>query len=149
MTLQLEVGKYYRSRKGEKIFIESTDNHPAFPFDAKGGMSYTNIGREYQTYESDNDLIEEWKDEESIVAEVNNNYEHDPVNHPQHYGGDTPYETIKVMKARLTPEEFIGACKFNVYKYNDRAKQKGCELENYRKAQFYQNALVDFLSDKT
>lgn len=70
------------------------------------------------------------------------------VNHPAHYGGDTIYETIKVMKNRLTPEEFIGAMKFQVYKYNDRAKQKGEELENYEKAQFYQNYLVEFVREQ-
>jgi hypothetical protein len=74
------------------------------------------------------------------------------VFHPAHYGGeDNPYETIKVMRAKLTPEEFIGAMKFNIFKYNDRAKLKGEELENYQKAQFYQNELVDFvrsLNDK-
>ena len=67
------------------------------------------------------------------------------VNHPLHYGGDTPYETIKVMEARLTMEEFIGAMKFNIYKYNDRAKMKDNESENYEKAQFYQNYLVEFM----
>ena len=72
----------------------------------------------------------------------------DPVNHPLHYGGDTMYETIKVMENRLTREEFIGAMKFNVYKYNDRARKKGNELENYRKAQFYQNYLVTFMEKK-
>ena len=69
------------------------------------------------------------------------------VNNPAHYGGkDKPYETIKVMKARLTREEFIGVMKFNVYKYNDRALAKDDELENYEKAQFYQNYLVSYLS---
>ena len=71
------------------------------------------------------------------------------VNHPAHYGGDTLYETIKVMRNRLTPEEFIGAMKFNVYKYNDRAKHKGHEVENYKKAQFYQNYLVAFVNDES
>lgn len=65
------------------------------------------------------------------------------VHHPSHYGGaDNPYETIKVLEARLTREEFIGAMKFNVYKYNDRAKHKGEEVENYEKALFYQTRLV-------
>lgn len=67
------------------------------------------------------------------------------VNHPDHYGGaDNPYEVIKVMEAWLTPEEFIGAMKFNIHKYNARAKKKGSELENYEKAGFYQLALIDF-----
>ena len=68
------------------------------------------------------------------------------VNHPAHYGGkDNPYETIKVLRARLTREEFIGAMKFQVYKYNDRALMKDDELENYEKAAFYQNYLVAYL----
>lgn len=68
------------------------------------------------------------------------------VNHPAHYGGaDNPYETIKVMEAKLTKEEFIGAMKFQVFKYNDRSLLKGNEIEDYKKAQFYQNYLVDFV----
>jgi len=68
------------------------------------------------------------------------------VNHPSHYGGkDNPYETIKVLEARLTSREFIGAMKFNIYKYNDRAIDKDSEEENYLKAQFYQNALVEHM----
>lgn len=31
----------------------------------------------------------------------------DPVNHPQHYGGDTPHETIRVLSSWLTPEQFM------------------------------------------
>lgn len=73
----------------------------------------------------------------------------DTVNHPKHYGGKSNvYETIKVLKARLTREEFIGAMKFQVYKYNDRSLHKGNELEDYKKAQFYQNYLVDYLEKK-
>lgn len=73
---------------------------------------------------------------------------HEEVNHPSHYGGDTLYETIKVLENRMTPQEFIGFLKGNVYKYNDRAKSKGSELNNYEKAQFYQNYLVDFMRRK-
>ena len=69
----------------------------------------------------------------------------DPVMHPSHYGGkDNPYEVIKVMEAWLTPEEFIGAMKFNIHKYDARHRQKG-GLEDLKKAQFYQNYLVDFM----
>jgi hypothetical protein len=73
----------------------------------------------------------------------------DFVNHPSHYGGaDNVYEVIKVMEAWLTTEEFIGAMKFNIHKYNARAKLKGTELENYEKAGFYQTYLVDFCRRK-
>lgn len=68
------------------------------------------------------------------------------VNHPSHYGGgDNVYETIKVAEAKLTPEEFIGAMKFQVMKYNDRAKYKDSEQENYEKGKFYQDYLVEFM----
>jgi hypothetical protein len=73
----------------------------------------------------------------------------DMVNHPKHYGGkDNPYETIKVMRARLTPEEYRGALKFLIYKYNDRAPHKGTELEDYEKALFYQTELARFTREQ-
>jgi len=48
----------------------------------------------------------------------------DNVNHPAHYtvGG---IETIDFIKAKLTPEEFIGYLKGNVIKYLSRAPHKG------------------------
>lgn len=70
----------------------------------------------------------------------------DNVNHPSHYGGaDNPYEAIKVLEARMTKEEVIGFLKASVYTYNDRAKHKGNELEDYKKGLWYQQRLVDFM----
>lgn len=65
------------------------------------------------------------------------------VNHPQHYGGDTTYEVIKVLEAWLTPDEFIGFLKGNVIKYLARSRQKG-GVEDVRKAEWYQKALTAF-----
>lgn len=66
----------------------------------------------------------------------------DMVNHPPHYtqGG---IETIDFMKAKLSPDEFIGYLKGSVIKYISRARAKGKELEDYKKAQWYLNKLVD------
>jgi hypothetical protein len=67
------------------------------------------------------------------------------VNHPAHYGGaDNPYEVIKVLEAWLTREEFIGALKFNVIKYQARANHKN-GAEDLGKAAWYANYLKDFL----
>lgn len=65
------------------------------------------------------------------------------VNHPDHYGGDTQYEVIKVLEAWLTPEQFIGALLFNITKYNARSSKKN-GLEDLKKAQWYQNRLVQY-----
>lgn len=67
------------------------------------------------------------------------------VDHPDHYGGDTPYETIKVIQAKATKEEFIGFSKWTAYKYIDRATKSGREIEDYKKASWYLNNLVKFL----
>lgn len=56
----------------------------------------------------------------------------DPVNHPQHYGGDTTYETIKVIEAWG-----LGFSIGNCVKYLSRAGKKGPVLEDLRKARFY------------
>lgn len=68
------------------------------------------------------------------------------VEHPEHYGGkDNPYEVIKVMEAWLTREEFIGAMKFQIFKYHARAKKKDTEDENYAKGQKYSEFLNSYL----
>ncbi len=68
------------------------------------------------------------------------------INHPSQYGGDVVYETIKVMEAKLTPDEFRGAMKFQVAKYLDRGGKKDGEprLKDQQKAAWYANYLVDF-----
>jgi hypothetical protein len=71
----------------------------------------------------------------------------DDVNNPRHYtvGG---YEALDVMKAKLTPEEYIGAMKFNVLKYLMRANYKGHHDQDCEKAQFYAKELCNALTSK-
>ena len=65
----------------------------------------------------------------------------DAVNSPDHYkmGG---VETIDFIEAKATKEELIGYLKFNVIKYLSRAKYKGHDLQDLKKAQWYLNRLV-------
>ena len=67
------------------------------------------------------------------------------VDHPAHYGGDTVYETIKVLRAWLTPEEFAGFCKGNAIKYLSRAgKKEGQGADRDRdKAAWYLREMED------
>ena len=60
----------------------------------------------------------------------------DNVKHPSHYtyGG---IETIDYIRAKLTPEEFIGYCKGNALKYISRAGKKGDASEDLAKAAVY------------
>jgi hypothetical protein len=65
----------------------------------------------------------------------------DPVNNPAHYivGG---IETIDYIKAKLTPEEFIGYLKGNVIKYTSRAGKKQDTIQDLEKAQWYMNRQI-------
>lgn len=56
------------------------------------------------------------------------------INHPSHYGGDTPYEAIKVIEAWE-----LDFCLGNTVKYISRAgkKDKSKELEDLEKAAWY------------
>ena len=60
----------------------------------------------------------------------------DIINSPMHYkvGG---YEAIDVIRAKLTPEEFLGYCKGNVLKYLMRANYKGHHDNDIGKAEWY------------
>lgn len=64
------------------------------------------------------------------------------VDHPAHYGGDVPYEVIKVLKAWLPPEAFRGWLLGTIIKYLPRARAKGAELEDLRKARWYLDYLI-------
>ena len=79
----------------------------------------------------------EWKMKKKNIRD-------DVVNNPKHYtvGG---YEAIDVMKAKLSPDEWRGACKANVLKYLMRANYKGHHDQDCEKALFYMKELVDAL----
>lgn len=59
---------------------------------------------------------------------------------PKHYkvGG---MDTIKILKTKMTPEEYKGFLKGNIMKYLTRADYKN-GIEDYEKAQYYMNELV-------
>jgi len=65
----------------------------------------------------------------------------DLINHPPHYtaGG---IETIDVMQAKLTPEQFEGYLRGCIIKYILRAGKKGYALDDLKKAQWYLNKLI-------
>lgn len=67
------------------------------------------------------------------------------VNHPQHYGGDTTYEAIKVIE-----NWGLGFCLGNVLKYISRAghKQKTSEIEDLKKARWYLDRRIEQLKNR-
>jgi hypothetical protein len=68
----------------------------------------------------------------------------DMVNNPPHYtqGG---METIDIMEAKSTPEEFKGHLKLTALKYLTRAGHKESELQDAKKTQWYVNRWVKTL----
>ena len=69
------------------------------------------------------------------------------VNNPRHYtvGG---YEALDVIRAKLTPEEWRGAMKFNILKYLMRANYKEHHDQDCEKALFYMKELSNALKNK-
>lgn len=66
--------------------------------------------------------------------------EFDKVNNPKHYS-DTKFETIDIIKDKLSKEEFEGFLVGNVYKYITRYKKKN-GIEDLRKAEWYLDYLI-------
>lgn len=56
----------------------------------------------------------------------------DQINHPQHYGGDTTYEAIKVIE-----DWELDFCLGNTIKYISRAGKKDDILQDLKKARWY------------
>lgn len=65
------------------------------------------------------------------------------VNHPKHYGGDTQYECIKVLKAWLSPDEYKGFLKGNAIKYLCRTGKKDETTQELKKALWYIQKLIE------
>ena len=65
---------------------------------------------------------------------------------PSHYKNGK-IEVIDIMKDQLSKEEFKGFCKGLVIKYLCRADHKN-GIEDYEKAQWYLNYLVNYLKEK-
>ncbi len=78
------------------------------------------------------------KHNQRVVAE-------EAVQHPKHYGGDTTYETIKVIEAWE-----LGFCLGNSVKYISRAGKKDPSkcLEDLKKAQWYLQREITKLENK-
>lgn len=70
------------------------------------------------------------------------------VNHPKHYGGDTPYECIKVLKAWVSDEEYKGFLRCNAIKYLCRAGKKDETVQELKKASWYINKLIESYEEK-
>ena len=72
----------------------------------------------------------------------------DMVNNPPHYtqGG---IETIDIMEAKSTPEEFKGHLKLTAMKYLTRAGHKESELQDAKKTQWYVNRWVKTIEKQT
>ena len=86
---------------------------------------------------------EELKTIKEVLQDFQGTYpkQYDPIN-PTHYqiGG---IETIDYIEAKLTPEEFKGYCKGNSIKYISRAGYKGKERDDYKKAAWYLDRLLE------
>ena len=79
-----------------------------------------------------------------VVGKVTMEKVEDKVNHPKHYTYGK-YEVIDVLEDWGLDKEF---CLGNTVKYIARAKHKGNELEDLRKAQWYLNRKIKQLSDE-
>lgn len=79
-------------------------------------------------------------------CQLGNDHADDPVNHPAHYGGDTTYETIKVLEAWD-----LGFHLGNAVKYISRAGKKSAnrEIEDLEKAVWYVNRRIAQLRGQT
>lgn len=74
-------------------------------------------------------------------------YKKEMVVHPIHYGGDTTYECIKVLRAWMNKDEFIGFLRGNAIKYLCRLGKKDEDVQELKKAKFYLDALINEMED--
>ena len=110
-------GSFHIYKLGEIITVTSVDNNGNINCESEKGLD--NYVYEYEV---------------ELFAEP------DMVNHPPHYTNKNP-ETIDMIRAVLTKEEFIGGLKWHILRYRDRAHDKGNLEQDMAKAKFYYDLL--------
>ena len=68
----------------------------------------------------------------------------DPVHHPNHYMLAPELEAIDVIRASLTPTEYMGYLKGSILKYRLRAGRKGEAEQDIAKSDWYRERAVEF-----
>ena len=69
--------------------------------------------------------------------------EDDPVHHPNHYMLAPELEAIDVIRASLTPTEYMGYLKGSILKYRLRAGRKGEAEQDIAKSDWYRHRAVE------
>lgn len=89
------------------------------------------------------EVIGDWRDtlESRPIPDVCDKESYDEVNNPTHYDLFPGQQSIDIIKAALTPEEWAGFLKGNIIKYRLRAGKKGPAEKCLAKADWYQSKL--------
>ena len=89
--------------------------------------------------------LKEMEEELGVLGDLEDDA--DPVNHPPHYtvGG---IETLEVISAKLTKEQYLGYLLGNVLKYVMRHNYKGKPIEDLKKAGFYLERAITLSENK-
>lgn len=95
---------------------------------------------ESDCYEGDADIDRNYK-------ELFGDPESDPVNHAAHYN-DGGIECIDALEASMTPIEYAGFLKGQVFKYIWRYRLKGKPAEDLKKARYYLDRLIQITERK-
>ena len=67
----------------------------------------------------------------------------DPVHHPSHYMLAPELEAIDVIRASLTPTEYMGYLKGSILKYRLRAGRKGEAEQDIAKSDWYRERAIE------
>lgn len=117
-------------KKGDVGTIEAITDWGDTPIRVQQDAPYTRGKGNWHTREKNLELL-------PVVAP-------NAVSHPAHYGGDAPYEVIKVAEAWDFDKD---AYLFNVLKYIARHESKGSPLQDLKKAQWYLERKIARLED--
>lgn len=129
-----KLGNKYYVKTGEVITIIGFSDR--FDIDEN---TVTYLVGEKQYIANVNDLarivIEEYKEKGFDKMDDN-------VNNPKHYKLAGGLQAIDIIQSILSPEQYIGFLRGNIFKYDIRYKEKG-GVEDLKKAQLYKEKLIE------
>ena len=115
-------------------------------------IAYTS-GKTYISEEdnciTDNDgaIYHNWKETDAKIYFVKLSKTEDMVNHPSHYKNNK-YECIDIMLDIFGKDKTAAFCELNAFKYLWRADNKGTDIQDKKKAEWYINKYIELKENK-
>lgn len=103
---------------------------------------FSNYVQQLQKEVSELEKVYNYNNSQELMSKPKETPQKDNVNHPSHYQG-TKHECIDIMLDVFGKEKVSAFCELNAFKYQWRANSKGTDIQDKKKAIWYNQKYIE------